>query len=119
YSNLKTKHTYNLGKGNIYVREVDGHRLLGSTLVVQATIDKTWTVSAEEAELHLVPDEGKLVARFHNFALEGLITYNDPDTFEYVMSVEDLTGSTQKNRSPSTYALAEITPAIQEQEKSL
>jgi lipopolysaccharide export system permease protein len=33
------------------------------------------------------------------------------------MSVEDLTGSTQKNRSPSNYALAEIQPAIKEQEE--
>ena len=35
------------------------------------------------------------------------------------MSVEDLTGSTTKNRSPSNYALSEITPAIKEQEEVL
>jgi lipopolysaccharide export system permease protein len=87
---------------------------------MQASGDKpAWTVSAEEAELELLPSEGKLVARFHNFELEGPITYNDPDTFEYVMSVEDLTGSSQKNRSPSTYALSEIVPAIKEQEVAL
>lgn len=120
YSQLKLKHNYNLGKANISVRDVDGHRLLWPTLIVQQAGDKpAWTVSAEEAELRLVPAEGKLVARFHNFELEGPITYNDPDTFEYVMSVEDLTGSTQKNRSPSTYALAEIAPAIKEQEQTL
>jgi lipopolysaccharide export system permease protein len=120
YSQLKMRHTYNLGKANITVRDVDGHTLISPTLIMQSSGDKpSWTISAESAELQLKPDEGKLVARFHKFELEGPITYSDPDTFEYEMSVEDLTGSSQKNRSPSNYALAEITPAIQEQEKAL
>jgi lipopolysaccharide export system permease protein len=119
YSQLKMKHTYNLGKANITVRDVVGHRLLWPTLIVQASGNKSVTVSAEEAELQLKPDEGKLVAIFHNFELEGPITYNDPDTFTYEISVEDLTGSSQKNRSPSNYALSEITPAIEEQEQAL
>jgi lipopolysaccharide export system permease protein len=120
YSQLKMRHTYNLGKANITVRDVDGHTLLSPTLIMQSSGDKpAWTISAESAELQLKPDEGKLVATFHKFELEGPINYSDPDTFEYEMSVEDLTGSTQKNRSPSNYALAEITPAIQEQEQAL
>jgi lipopolysaccharide export system permease protein len=120
YSQLKMRHTYNLGKANITVREVDGHRLISPTLIVQAGGDKpAWTISAKEAELNLIPDEGKLVAKFQDFELQGPITYNDPGTFEYVMSVEDLTGSTQKNRSPSFYALAEIPPAIKEQEATI
>jgi lipopolysaccharide export system permease protein len=45
------------------------------------------------------------------------VKISNPDTFEYVMPVEDLTGSTQKNRSPSNYALSEIAPAIAEQEQ--
>jgi lipopolysaccharide export system permease protein len=120
YSQLKMRHTYNLGKANITVRDVDGHTLLSPTLIMQSSGDKaSWTISAESAELQLKPDEGKLVATFHKFELEGPITYSDPDTFVYEMSVEDLTGSTQKNRSPSNYALAEIKPAIQEQEQAL
>jgi lipopolysaccharide export system permease protein len=120
YSQLKMRHTYNLGKANITVRDVDGHTLLSPTLIMQSSGDKgSWTISAESAELQLKPDEGKLVATFHEFELEGPITYSDPDTFTYEMSVEDLTGSTQKNRSPSNYSLAEITPAIQEQEQAL
>jgi lipopolysaccharide export system permease protein len=120
YSQLKMRHTYNLGKANITVRDVDGHRLISPTLIVQASNDKpAWTISAKEAELKLLPDEGKLIATFKDFELQGPIHYNDPGSFEYVMSVEDLTGSTTKNRSPSTYALSEITPAIQEQEEAL
>ncbi len=120
YSQLKMRHNYNLGKANMMVRDVDGHRLLWPTLIVQQSGDKSaWTVSAKEAELELRPDEGKLVAKFRDVELDGPIMYDDPDTFEYVISVEDLTGSTQKNKSPSNYALSEITPAIHEQEQTL
>lgn len=120
YGQLRMRHTYNLGKANITVRDVEGHKLIWPTLIVQATGDQpAWTVSAEWADLRLRPDEGKLVVQFHNFDLEGPITYNDPDTFEYEMSLEELTGATSKNRSPSTYALAEIAPAIEEQQALL
>jgi lipopolysaccharide export system permease protein len=120
YGQLRMRRTYNLGKANITVRDVDGHKLIWPTLIVQATGDQpSWTVTAEEAELRLLPDEGKLVVRFHNFDLEGPILYNDPETFEYVMSLEELTGSSTRTRSPSTYALAEIRPAIDEQEQML
>ena len=72
YSQLKMRHTYNLGKANITVRDVDGHRLISPTLIMQSSGDKpSWTISAEEAELQLKPDEGKLVATFHKFELEG------------------------------------------------
>jgi lipopolysaccharide export system permease protein len=120
YSQLKMRHNYNMGKASIMVHDVDEHRLISPTLIVQASNDKpAWTISAKEAELKLLPDEGKLIATFRDFELQGPIHYNDPGSFEYVMSVEDLTGSTTKNRSPSTYALSEITPAIQEQEEAL
>jgi len=117
YSQLKLRHTYNLGKANMTVRDVQGHRLIWPTLIVQSSGDKpAWTVTAKEAELHLMPSEGKLTVRFHDFELDGPIRYTDPGTFEYMMSVEELTGATPKMRSPSNYALSEIKPAIDEQE---
>jgi lipopolysaccharide export system permease protein len=120
YGQLRLRHTYNLGKANITVRDVDGRRLIWPTLIVQASGDKpAWNVSAREAEMHLMPEEGKLVVRFLDFELDGPMKYTDPGTFEYAMSVEELTGATSKNRSPSNYALAEIKPAIAEQEQVL
>jgi len=120
YSQLRMRHTYNVGKYNIQVRDVDGHKLISPILIVQATPNKAaFTVSAEEAELNLLPDKGKIVARFRKFEVEGPIVITDPDTFEYEMTVEDFTGQTPKNRSPSYYALAEIPPAIKEQEQVL
>jgi lipopolysaccharide export system permease protein len=120
YGQLRMRHTYNLGKANITVRDVEGHRLIWPTLIVQAAADQpAWTISAEEAELHLLPEEGKLVVKFQNLDLDGPVKWINPDTQEYVMSIEELTGSSTKNRSPSNYALAEIAPAIQEQEELL
>jgi lipopolysaccharide export system permease protein len=118
YSQLRMRHTSNFGKANISVRDVDGHRLVWPTLIVQSTGDKpAWTVSAQDAEITLRADEGKLVVRFNHFELHGPISYSDPGTFEYEMSVEELTGASTKNRSPSNYALSEIKPAIEEQEQ--
>jgi lipopolysaccharide export system permease protein len=118
YGQLRMRHTYNLGKANITVRDVEGHRLIWPTLIVQASGDQpAWTISAEEAELHLLPEEGKLVVRFHDLDLDGPVKWVNPETQEYVMSLEELTGSGAKNRSPSNYALAEITPAIHEQKE--
>jgi lipopolysaccharide export system permease protein len=118
YSQLRMRHTCNLGNVNITVRHVEGHKLIQPTVVVQATGDRpAWTISAKEAELNLLPEEAKLVVRLRAFELSGGVNYSDPGTFDYSMSVEDLTGSSQKNRSPSNYALAEIGPAIKEQEQ--
>jgi lipopolysaccharide export system permease protein len=121
YSRLKmAPHTWSVGKYNISVRDVEGHKLISPILIVQGTGNKgAITVSAADAELNLVPEEGKLVARFHKFEVEGPIRITDPDVFTYEMPVEDLTGMTPKNRSPSYYALAEIQPAILEQEQTL
>jgi lipopolysaccharide export system permease protein len=77
----------------------------------------SWTIAAREAEIKLVPEEGKLVLWFYDFELQGAVNYSDPGKFQYEISVEDITGSTQKNRSPSNYALSEIRPAIREQEQ--
>jgi lipopolysaccharide export system permease protein len=118
YGQLRTKHTYNLGKANITVRDVENHKLIWPTLIIQSSGDQpALTVSAAEAELRLLPDEGKIILRLDDYDIDGPWTWEDPDSFTYEASLEDLTGSTAKNRSPSTYALAEIAPAIAEQEE--
>src|SRR5262245_31347988 len=71
YGQLRLRHTYNLGRANITVRDVEGQKLIWPTLIVQSTPDQpAWTVSAEDAELKLLPEEGKLIVRFHNFELD-------------------------------------------------
>ena len=118
YSQLRMKHSYNQGKVSILVRDVQGHRLISPMIIMQSTGDgHAWTITADEAELTLVPEEGKLIAKFLRADVQGPINISNPDMFEYEISIEDLTGSTQKNRSPSFYALSEIAPAIKEQEQ--
>ncbi len=120
YSQLSLRHTYSLGKANITVRSVDGHRLISPTLILQASGNRpAWTISAREAEIKLVPNEGKLIVCFYDFELQGEVNYSDPGKFQYEISVEDITGSAQKNRSPSNYALSEIGPAIVDQEQAV
>jgi len=104
-------------RGQHECRPNDGHRLIQPTLTVQGSGGEAgMTVSAAEAELSLLPEEGKIVLRLRDFEIDGSFKYKDPGTFTYEVLLEELTGSTTKNRSPSTYALAEIAPAIKEQQ---
>lgn len=118
YSQLRLKHNYSQGKVTILVRDVDEHRLISPLIVMQSSPPRpAFTIAADEAELNLKPDEGKLVAVFQRAEVEGPIIISNPDKFEYEIAIEDLTGSTEKNRSPSFYALSEIGPAVKEQEQ--
>jgi lipopolysaccharide export system permease protein len=122
YGQLRLKHAHNFGRANISVRHVDGHRLIEPTLIIQGSgSEPAMTVSAAEAELRLLPEEGKIVLQLLDFEIDGEFKYKDPgpEPFTYEISLEELTGSTTKHRSPSTYALAEIAPAIREQEDLL
>jgi lipopolysaccharide export system permease protein len=118
YGQLQMRKNANLGKANITVRGVEGRRLIWPTLIVQASGDRpAWTVSAEAAELRLLPSEGKIIVHFENFELDGLVSYQDPESFDFEISLEELTGATPKTRSPSNYALAEIGPAVADQKE--
>ena len=67
YSQLKMRHNYNLGKANITVRDVDGHRLLWPTLIVQQrATSPRGPFPPKKPSWSLMPDEGKLIAKFHD-----------------------------------------------------
>jgi lipopolysaccharide export system permease protein len=118
YRQLEMRRTRNLGKVNITVRDVEGRKLIMPTLIVQASGDQPgWTASADEAELRVLPDEGKLVVRFVNLDLDGPVKWINPETQEYEIALDELSGAGARTRSPSNYALAEIGPAIAEQKE--
>ncbi len=120
YRQLALHSSYNFGKANILVRGVDGRKLILPTLIVQQSQNRSaFVASAKDAELHLIPDEGKLVMSFHDLDVDGPIIWINPETQEFIAPIAELTGASPKNRSPSNYALAEIAPAIQEQEQVL
>jgi lipopolysaccharide export system permease protein len=119
YGQLRVRRNLNVGKTNISVREVVDRRLIMPTVIVQGSGDRpTWTMSADEAVLRLFPDEGKLLVQFRNVDVEGLITAYT-DTFEHSITLDEFTGGGSSSRSPSTYALAEIRPAVAEQESAV
>jgi lipopolysaccharide export system permease protein len=87
-------------------------------VIIQGSGDKpAVTVSAREAELRLLPEEGKLLLRLENFEIDGPYRVQDTGTYAYEASIEELTGASSKTRSPSNYALAEIRPAVAEQQE--
>src|SRR5262245_23954395 len=118
YGHLRMRHSHNFGKLSITVRDVIGHRLIEPTIIMQASGNRPpMTVSAREAELRLVPEENKLIVSFVDLDMSGGVKYIDPDKQTYEIPIEDLTGSNEKNRSTSTYTLADIKTAIAEQGK--
>jgi lipopolysaccharide export system permease protein len=119
YGQLRLKHAFSMGKYSVTVREVDGRRLIWPTLIIQGSSgERATTVTAEEAELRLLLDEGKVLMRFRNAEADSpVFKATLPEEFERVMPLEDFDPNSTKNRSPSNYALAEIAPAIKEQEE--
>jgi lipopolysaccharide export system permease protein len=118
YGHLRMHHAHNFGKVNITVRDVIDRRLIEPTLIMQASGNRPpMTISAREAELRLMPKENKLVVSFADLNMTGGIIYSDPEQRTFEIPLDELTGANEKNRSPSTYALAEIKPAIAEQQR--
>lgn len=119
YGRLNTTRTYSDGKLKITVKYVEGRKLIEPILEVR---DKSGgqplSITAEEAELHSIPAEGKLVIRLTDFQADGNVKVSHPRTYEHVIALDDLS-STSKNRRPSSIALAEIGPALEEQTKRM
>jgi lipopolysaccharide export system permease protein len=120
YGRLNTTRTYSDGKLKITVKYVDGRKLIEPILEVR---DKqgggSLSIAAEEAELHSDPAEAKLVIRLTNFQADGSVKVSHPRTYEHVIALDDLSSTSSKNRSPSSFALAEIPPALETQQKRI
>jgi lipopolysaccharide export system permease protein len=120
YSQLRIQRTYSSDKLSIMVRGVEGHKLIQPTLIVDSAGNRPpLTVSAQEAELHSNPQERQLIIQFHNFQVSGPIEVSNPDTYEHVISLDELTGVSSTVRSPSAIALHEIPAEVEAQRKQL
>ena len=74
YGQLRMRHTYNLGKAQHHRPRCRRPSTDRPTLIVQASGDgPPATVSAHEAELRLLPEEGKLVVEFDDFDMTAAL----------------------------------------------
>jgi lipopolysaccharide export system permease protein len=120
YNQLKMRHTSNLGKVHIMVRDVDGRRLIEPMIVFQGSESMpAATFSAQEAELRLLPEQGTLRVTSHNFDIEGEFIYVDSGSQVIDIPLEEFANGSDTNRSPSTYALSELGPEIEKQQQLL
>ena len=113
YGRLNTTRTYSDGKLKITVKYVNGRKLMEPILEVRDNGGgQQLLITAEEAELYSNPDEGKLVIRLTNFQADGNVKVSHPRTYEHVIALDELSSTSSQNRSPSTFALSEIRPAL-------
>lgn len=108
YGQLRIHREYSLPEIQIAVRRVEERKLIQPTVTVSTGAASPWTISAAWAELKSDPVGRRLLIRFHDMDLDGRVEYSDPSTFEYAISLDELSG---KSRSTSTYSLAELGPA--------
>lgn len=115
---LRVHRAFTHPKFSITVRRVEGRRLIQPTVTLrESDRDEPRNFTSDWAELAKVAGGGRLVVRMHDLVIDGSgeFTYADPTTPEEVVDLEALLGvSADQNRSPSTYALAEIGPALAE-----
>ncbi|MCA9239469.1 MAG: LptF/LptG family permease [Planctomycetales bacterium] len=114
YGQLRVNRAFTDRKLSITVRRVEGRKLIQPNATLQGSGDsKPWSVTADWAELESRRDRQELVIRFFNAQVDGPTNIAYPDTFEHVIDLGTLFGSSDSgHRSPSTYSLAEIGPAI-------
>lgn len=114
YNKLRINRAYTDRKLSITVRRVEDRKLIQPNATLQASGEKkSWNITADWAEIESREESQELVIRFFNALVDGPASIAYPDTFEHVIDLNamlDLEGS--GHRSPSTYALAEIGPAI-------
>ncbi|TWT99586.1 putative permease YjgP/YjgQ family protein [Botrimarina colliarenosi] len=109
YSQLSLHRSYAEGGLQISVQRVVGRKLVHPIVTVQsATDDESWKLESASAEIRSSPDKRKLIVRFEGIHLEGELNAAIASTIEREIDLERLFGESTSARSPSNYALSEI-----------
>lgn len=122
YGQLRVNRSYSDGRVQLNVRRVDPEsRKLISPVAIFTLSDgePARTVSAEWAVLESSPSGEELVIKMHNIEVDGPQKFADAQTVEQSFALEHFLSASRGRRSPSTYALAEITPAVHREETRL
>lgn len=124
YGQLRVHRSFSNDQVSITVRRVEGRKLIEPNVTYYASnTDEPVTGTADWAELESLPERNQVIIRFHNSEVIGANGSNaanivDPETFEQVMSLSKLAGR-DGERSPSTFALAEIDSALERQAEKI
>ncbi len=120
YGQLRTKGSFEHGNLTVHVQEVEGRTLIEPTLVIKEKGKELATVvSARAAQFAANIDAGQLVLRMQDTDAMGSLDLIAPGVEEYIFPLDELLGSRDRSRSPSSYALAEIGPAKTEELESI
>ncbi|MEM6329585.1 MAG: LptF/LptG family permease [Planctomycetota bacterium] len=121
HGQLRVNRSYSDGRVSINVRRVepDTRRLISPYVSFAGGSGKPRTITAEWAEIESSPSGEELLVRMHNVEMNGPVRYTDAQTVEHTLVLEQLLSPDDRHRSPSTYALGEIGPAVREQNEKL
>lgn len=120
YGKLRVDRAYTDRKLSITVQRVEGKKLIRPDVSLQDSGDgQAWNVTADWAEIGSQPGSRQMVIRFFNAMVDGPTRVAYPETFELAVDLGALFGADKSNRRISTYALAEIGPAIYKTEADI
>lgn len=113
YGQLRTAKHFGIGKINVNVKQVEGHRLITPIIRMSAADGRESSIiTADAAELHADVAAGTVSIKLYNAAgmLDGW-NISHPGEFERSFSIEEFTGRGFGERKPTSYALSELRDA--------
>lgn len=121
YGQLRTRGSFSMGPVSVNVRGVEGKTLIRPTIVREGSRGKPSTIiTADAAEFHMLPDEGKLLVALQNAEqVSGESQESILGDVELELAIDELLGKSGSSRSPSNYSLSEIPSAKLEQQEMI
>jgi lipopolysaccharide export system permease protein len=121
YGRLRTARSYSNDRLTVNVMDVAGRQLIQPIIQFPATEGRAGSViKADAAELHADVEHNAITIKLHN--VEGELagwSITHPGEFEQSFRLDELTGRSLGNRTPSSYPLREIKPAKIEQARAI
>lgn len=116
YGQLRTRGSFEYRDVTVHVDGVDGRTLLRPVLVKKHGDEPPEIYSARTAQFTADTENGKLAFRMQDLDAEGPdMRGSQPGVFEQEWPLDELLDLKRQHRSPSDYALAEISDAKQEE----
>ena len=122
YGRLRTTRSYSNDQLKVSVQRVQGKRLIQPIFLFHASEDdSTWTVTADEAQIHAdaASESVRLTLVNADIDFGGKASASHPGQWELTLSLGDFSGHDGRSRSPSSYSLREIGPSKTHQREEI